>query len=256
MGKGTTSFQNLAFLKNCLRYGIQPVWNLLIGFPGEREDVYKKYLEDLPLLVHLQPPSGAYPVRFDRFSPYFTRAEQYGLDLSPYDFYRIVYPFPEESFRHVAYFFEDRNYSARYLKEMVAWQDKLNAAVRRWQERYSAQDGLGKAELRFLPKGEGAAVQDTRSGSSSVHELEPLELQVLRFLDLKGWNVKSISRHLHEEASDVEAALARLCGRGFVFEENDRHMSLVLGLEDLDARIAVPEGMLAEPTAERPALGV
>ncbi|MEM7583895.1 MAG: RiPP maturation radical SAM C-methyltransferase [Acidobacteriota bacterium] len=255
MGKGTTSFQNLAFLKNCLRFGIQPVWNLLIGFPGEREDVYKKYLEDLPLLVHLQPPSGAYPVRFDRFSPYFTRAEQYGLDLSPYDFYRIIYPFPEESFQHIAYFFEDRNYNSKYLQEMVAWQDQLNTAVRRWQGRYSAEDGRQRAALRFLPRGEGAAVQDTRSGESVEHELEPLELQVLRFVDLKGWNVKSIARHLHEEASSVEAALARLRERQLLFEENGRHMSLVLGLVELDEELTVPQGMLAEPSIEQPSLG-
>ncbi len=256
MGKGTTSFQNLAFLKSCLRFGIQPVWNLLIGFPGEREDVYKKYLEDLPLLVHLQPPSGAYPVRFDRFSPYFTRAEQYGLDLSPYDFYRIIYPFPEESFEHIAYFFEDRNYSSKYMAEMVAWQDKLNAAVRRWQERYSAQGGKEKATLLFEPQQGGASVRDTRSGELVVHELDTLELEMLRFLDLKGWHVDSISRHLHEEPPQVEAALERLRERDLIFEENDRYLSLVLGLESLDATLAVPEGMLAEPSAERPALGI
>jgi ribosomal peptide maturation radical SAM protein 1 len=33
MGKGTTSFQNVNFLKNCRRFGIYPAWNLLIGFP-------------------------------------------------------------------------------------------------------------------------------------------------------------------------------------------------------------------------------
>ena len=40
-----------------------------------------------PLLVHLPPPSGAFPVRFDRYSPYFTRAAEYGLELVPLDFY-------------------------------------------------------------------------------------------------------------------------------------------------------------------------
>ena len=48
MKKGTSSFQNLILLKNCLLYGVSPAWNLLMGFPGEKEDVYRKYIEDVP----------------------------------------------------------------------------------------------------------------------------------------------------------------------------------------------------------------
>ncbi|MCG8455717.1 MAG: RiPP maturation radical SAM C-methyltransferase, partial [Holophagales bacterium] len=45
MRKGTTALQNIRFLKSCLAYGIEPTWNLLIGFPGEEEHVYEKYME-------------------------------------------------------------------------------------------------------------------------------------------------------------------------------------------------------------------
>ncbi len=68
MKKGTSAFRNLALLKFCAMYGIEPGWNLLIGFPGEGADVYRKYIDDLPLFTHLFPPTGAYPVRFDRYS--------------------------------------------------------------------------------------------------------------------------------------------------------------------------------------------
>jgi hypothetical protein len=75
MKKGTSAFRNLALLKFCAMYDIAPAWNLLIGFPGEGAPVYEKYINDLPLLVHLSPPSDVYPVRFDRFSPYFMKAD-------------------------------------------------------------------------------------------------------------------------------------------------------------------------------------
>lgn len=39
MAKGTTSFLNLQFLQKCLKYDVEPIWNLLIGFPGEEEDI-------------------------------------------------------------------------------------------------------------------------------------------------------------------------------------------------------------------------
>jgi ribosomal peptide maturation radical SAM protein 1 len=84
MRKGCTAFQNLALLKSCLTHRVRPVWNLLVGFPGEGAEVYEKYDRDLPRLVHLPPPMGAYPVRFDRYSPYFMEAERYELDLAPH----------------------------------------------------------------------------------------------------------------------------------------------------------------------------
>ena len=252
MGKGTTAFQNLAFLKNCMRFGIQPSWNLLIGFPGEREDVYKKYLEDLPHLTHLSPPSGVYPIRFDRFSPYFTRAEHYGLDLAPYDFYSIVYPFPKESFEHIAYFFEDQNYSSEYLKDMLAWQTKLTTSVGNWQGRFLARDGGPKAELRFQASDDGVSVFDSRYGDPVVHELSQLELDILLGTHLKGWNVKAITRQTKAEIDHAEAALERLKSIQLIFEENDRHMSLVLGAELFESGISPVQGAGAKAPGVQP----
>jgi magnesium-protoporphyrin IX monomethyl ester (oxidative) cyclase len=54
--KGTTAFQNLKFLKNCLVYGVQPVWNLLVG-PRQEEEIYLS-MHRPALLVHLPPPSA------------------------------------------------------------------------------------------------------------------------------------------------------------------------------------------------------
>jgi len=107
MKKGTTAFQNLRFLMYCQTFHVKPQWNLLAGFPNEPESVYEKYCRDIPLLTHLSPPSGAFPVRFDRFSPYFKLAEEYGLKLVPGDFYGMIYPFPAEDLVHLAYFFRN-----------------------------------------------------------------------------------------------------------------------------------------------------
>src|SRR6185312_12938146 len=87
MRKGTTAFNGINLLKSCKRYGVTPLWNLLVGFPGETADIYQAYTKIIPSLFHLPPPSGVYPVRFDRYSPYHTHSEQYGLSLVPYDFY-------------------------------------------------------------------------------------------------------------------------------------------------------------------------
>lgn len=105
MKKGTTAFQNLKLLKLCAYYAGAPYWNLLVGFPGEDEQVFRRYIEAIPLLTHLHPPTSAHAVRFDRYSPYYYEAEKYHLDLRPLDFYALIYPFPEEDLRNLAYYF-------------------------------------------------------------------------------------------------------------------------------------------------------
>ena len=230
MGKGTTAFGNVRFLKYCVRYTISPVWNLLIGFPREGEEVYKKYLADIPLLKHLPPPSGAHPVRFDRYSPYFVKADEYGLNLKPYDFYSFIYPFPEDSIANLAYYFEDLNYSADYIRKMVAWADKLNAAVQDWQKHYYGKDGALKAELYLKETADGTVVHDTRSGKLAEHVLSPLAMDLLDYLPEKGLKVESMVRATGAKATDVEAEVTRLRDLGLLFEENDRYMSVVMEL--------------------------
>lgn len=61
---------------------------------------------DLPNLIHLPPPDGTFLVRFDRYSPYFTKRDEYGLDLKPLDFYRLAFPVvPDKQLHDLAYFF-------------------------------------------------------------------------------------------------------------------------------------------------------
>jgi ribosomal peptide maturation radical SAM protein 1 len=228
MRKGVTAFQNIRFLKSCLRHGIDPAWNLLIGFPRETEEVYRKYVEDMPLLFHLRPPSGAYPVRFDRYSPYFTGAAEYGLNLSPYDYYRFIYPFPEESLANLAYFFEDRNYAAAYLSTMVAWQERLNKGTSDWIERFYGYDGLQPASLTFEPRGERSVIHDTRSGRPLEHELNEFETRILLDVDSTAWAVADVARHVGSDEASVVAGFERLRSLGLLFVEGERAISVVV----------------------------
>ena len=228
MKKGTTAFRNIAFLKNCVRFGIQPAWNLLIGFPGESEEIYKKYLQDLPLLYHLPPPHGVFPVRFDRFSPYHVRAAEYGLDLSPYDFYRFLYPLDEKALSDLAYYFEDRNYSSRYLVEMVAWQRKLEEAIQRWKEHWSQSQGGLPRRLELAVRGGRTLIVDTRDGTHSEEPLEEHSEGILRLLDQRGRKAPDISRQLNLSEQEAGLELDRLLERDLLFEESGRYMSLVL----------------------------
>jgi ribosomal peptide maturation radical SAM protein 1 len=227
MKKGTSAFQNLTLLKNCALYDISPTWNLLIGFPGEAEDVYKKYLRDIPLLIHLPPPTGVYPVRFDRYSPYFVQAKQYGLDLYPYDFYEMIYPFSNETVANLAYYFVDRNYNAQYIMMMTKWIDKLKERVGAWWARWHGSDRAVHPMVFFKDNGTRPTIYDSRSGKVIEHEVSEIGKQVLEHLT-KPRKIADLASDLSQIPNfNPEAEVASLRDRGLVFEEGERFLSLV-----------------------------
>jgi magnesium-protoporphyrin IX monomethyl ester (oxidative) cyclase len=230
MKKGTTAHQNIAFLKNCAINGITPAWNFLIGFPGEDEAVYAKYLHDLPQLVHLPPPEGIYPVRFDRYSPYFTRAEQYGLRLTPLDFYAFVYPFPSDSLRELAYYFADRTEDPPYAAAVARWIDRLRDRVETWRDAWNAARQARRPVLEF-DDAEPTVIVDSRGGAVVRHDVGALGRAVLLCLT-KGRRVHDVTAMLpHADPADVEAILHRASALGLLFEEQGRFLSLVIADE-------------------------
>jgi ribosomal peptide maturation radical SAM protein 1 len=255
MRKGTTSWQNIRFLIHCLRYDIAPYWNLLVGFPNEPEDVYSKYFADLPLLVHLSPPSGVYPVRFDRFSPYYKLAAEYGLKLQASDFYSMVYPFPPEDLARLAYFFKDTDAGAAYIVNTARWLGRLRQRVADWQRRWQ-DEAAGRPELT-LRRGAGGAwtVHDSRAGAAVERRLSDTALRVLAaFAD--GHKLAWAAARLPDlSPAAIEAEVGELAAQGLLFAEDGTYINLVTrppaGAIDLPE---LPLGWaVAEPGAARPA---
>jgi ribosomal peptide maturation radical SAM protein 1 len=249
MRKGTTAFQNLTLLKHCLACGVQPEWNLLIGFPGEPESVFKKYVDVLPNFIHLPPPSDAFHVRFDRYSPYFEEAQKYGLDLHPSDFYSFIYPFDEKVLSNMAYYFADHNYGAEYIANVSAWSARVRQRVADWRSRWQDRSQLHPV-LEWRQKGGKSVVYDSRDGNAVEHELDANAVQLLAGL--------ARARSLHDIQTnfatfDAAAELANLQAKGLVFEEDGRYLSLVIE----EAREQAAESVVIEHLAsESPGQGL
>jgi magnesium-protoporphyrin IX monomethyl ester (oxidative) cyclase len=226
MRKGTSSMHNVSFLDDCNQLGVHAYWNLLIGFPGETADSYQHYERVIPDLHHLAPPSGAYPVRFDRFSPYFVEAKEYGLDLEPLDFYSSIYPFSPDVLRHLAYYFSDRNYAADYIRTVAAWVGPLNRLIADWLARHEGRDHKPRATLHGTRDSAGTwTVVDTRSGETK-HFVASAAVSKL---------IDRMQRPLQTDAlaAELRPALDELRRRRLVFEERERAISLVrVGVHD------------------------
>ncbi|HZJ69917.1 MAG TPA: RiPP maturation radical SAM C-methyltransferase [Planctomycetota bacterium] len=223
MRKGSTAFVNLRLLLGCVRHGIEPVWNLLVGFPGEGEDVYRMYVEQLGRLVHLWPPQGVAQVRYDRYSPYHQRPQEWGLNLRRFDFYPLIYPFSEESLEQMAYFFMDENYEAPYLQALSPWMGKLWQAVQHWRSRWQGRDGALPPALVLQREGAAERVIDTRSGRRVERDVSGLKARLLEALDRP-----RLQSDL-ESLLGVECAseLAELDEWGLIWREDGRALSLV-----------------------------
>jgi ribosomal peptide maturation radical SAM protein 1 len=221
MRKGTTAFQNLQFLKSCEEFGIDPHWNLLIGFPGEDESVYRNYERIIPLLTHLRPPHGVYMVRYDRYSPYFTKREDYGLDLHPMDYYSLTYPFDSAALAQLAYFFADHSL-APYMAQATAWYERLRVVIDDWRDAWFGSNPTTR-ELRLIGSDDsGWLVRDSRGGARIDHTVDETTVRLLRQLS-------SPVRSAPLSADvDVAARLTWLTERGMLFEEDGRVLSLVL----------------------------
>ena len=156
MGKGTSALQNVALLKWCCEHGVRPEWNVLYGFPGETARDYAEMAALIDDIWFLEPPSGWGPVRMDRFSPYHSDPEAYGMvDVRPLTPYRYLYPFDEGSLMRLAYYFEYRHADGRDPGSAAA---PVLERLERWQADRS------RGGLWVMHEGDARLVVDERPG--------------------------------------------------------------------------------------------
>jgi ribosomal peptide maturation radical SAM protein 1 len=223
MRKGLTAFSNLAFLKRCARHPLEIEWNLLVFSPGETVETYAAYLRLIPLLAHLPPPTGAYPVMYARYSRYFEDPARFGLRLRPQDFYGMTYPFPPESVERLAFLFVDEHADTGTIDD---WLDRLNGAVQLWRTRWFNTDGQEEARLCFAEEAGAPAIYDSRSGTEVTYRISGLCEELLAVLEMPTGPEDLKARFGNGPVLDHELAFLR--EKGFVFEEDGRLLSLVV----------------------------
>lgn len=151
MKKGIRAIQNVAFLKYARDNGVQTLYGILGGFPGEDPDEYHKMAADLRKLVHLEPPGGVAEVQYHRFSPMFHDPPS---ALRPIPDYSELYPFPEDVIAGLAYYFEPAGaQDYPYLGPVIE-------AVNRWKDVWNSQ----ACTLTWASAGGDILIRDRRPG--------------------------------------------------------------------------------------------
>lgn len=230
IGKGNSALMNLQLLKWASEYGIDASWNMLCGLPGESDGWYSEMAEWLPMIFHLQPPTGLTRVRYDRFSPYHMRPQEFGLTLEPSRAYHYVYPLPVESLMRIAYSFEE-NGKPRHIHRGLQDQPgqlKLQEVIWQWNDVWNAS----RPVLWVYDEGRRLRFADTRPCASlSSWTVEELEAEVYRLCDsaqTPSALVKRCSASLGRPVSvqEVERAVESLCHAKVLLSLNGKLLAL------------------------------
>lgn len=243
MRKGVTGVQNVQLLRDGEEHDLTISWNYLYGFPGEEERDYAHIVEQLPALVHLQPPQSVAPIALERFSPHFDDPDFGFTPRRPADFYALAYDLPEEELADLAYIFGTVEQGVH--SEIIG---RMEAEVERWRTLYPT------SSLTYYHDGGILTIRDRRANRPAADYRFDDPVQVAIYLALRRrLSLQAVMQRLREEGMPLpEEALAaflrELRRLGLVFEDAGSFVALAI---PATPGIAAPARTAPSPVPER-----
>jgi ribosomal peptide maturation radical SAM protein 1 len=230
MRKGITGLQNVQFLKWCREFGLKPMWNYMVGFPGEVKADHESQLELLKTISHFYPPDIAW-VRIDRYSPYHSNPEEFGLsNLRPFGSFKYLYPKLDETQRErIAYYFLS-NFDAQ--KDMDSYAFDVRDAVNQWNIDFSL------AALFHLEINGQMVVADYRPNSKkNIHWLSEKQQTIYECCDqIRGesylFNILSLDGTKEQQRIALNQLLKPLLKHKLMLRDGTRYLSLSVSINN------------------------
>ncbi len=226
MDKGVSGAHNVRMLRDGEDLGLNVTWNILYGFPGETEEDYRKLLKKFATLEHLQPPTGAWRIALERFSPYFEDINAGFMFRRPAEIYDFIYQLPPEQMYDLVYLFDTSS-----LGIVGPIEDELKQGVERWAKAYEQSD------LSYWTDERGRVVLEDRRASwpEEVIELDDLHSNVYLGM-FQGAGREGIRRRLAGSGytvgdGEVDEMLRYFVDRGLAFEDEERYVSVALEVD-------------------------
>lgn len=192
MKKGCTALGQVQFLKWASELQFYLAYYILIGSPGEETAWYHTMAELIQRVMHLPPPMGVSPIWLERYSPYHTDPERYGLsNLRPRPHYASLYRSPTANLEKLAYVF-DFDHPMHDNRELAEAHRTVVGLVQHWQQAHPHLRG----SVFYTEHNEGGIVLIDRRGEAEQRvELEGSEAALFRLLD-KHRPRPALGRHL------------------------------------------------------------
>ncbi len=231
MNKGCRAIRQIETLKSCRTYDIMVAWNLLCGFPGEREEPFAELAALLPKVMHLPAPNQFIHITYQRYGEYTENPEKYGLELKPAEVYSFSYA-DEDFIRRSAYIFEpvDPEKRRRYWDVRLKGESyrKVHELVRDWvRHRGNLQ------RLDMFDTGDTIDVYDMRKISRhAVYTLEGARAalyRAARSVRQEGPLLAELSPAYAED--ELRAALDWLCAENLMVRIGHEYLALAVDMK-------------------------
>jgi len=220
MRKHTTGMRNLELVKWCTYYGINNLYNILMGFPGETADDYRLQCEVIAKIPHLQPPYAIVKARADRGSPMFTDPEsQSVVNLRPAACYDYIFPKDKFDLSRVSYYFDHEMENA--LDEEVY--ETITDLVYRWKDKWEKSS---RPYLCYRKSLSTVTIEDGREQPSVAFAYSDREAELYEHC-----NDSRSARDIAERFGAgpwIEEALEEFLNRDFMVYLDGRYLSLAL----------------------------
>ncbi len=230
MNKGITGLQNVQFLKWCLEFGLRPMWNYMVGFPGEVEQDHFEQMALMDSLSHFYPPDVSW-VRIDRYSPFHNTPEKFGIsNLRPFGSFKYLYPDLDEKQRErMAYFFL-ADFEAK--QKMTEYAFDVRQAIQKWND-----DFIGSALFHF-ELDEQLVVADYRpSAVKNVYRLTPKQKIIYEACDqIRGesylFKLMDLTGTTEQMRNQLSEIVKPLVDGKIMLHEDSRYLSLSVSINN------------------------
>ncbi len=231
MDKGVTPIQNILCLKWSSYYHIAVSWNLLLGFPGETNEDYRRQIDLIPSLFHLHPPEGAGKFWLERFSPYYTKPHEYGVRITgPGTAYEYVYDARQVDLNKIAYDFEYELDS--WNVDPHLYQELINL-VQEWRRRAGSND---RPFLYYSKAMDYVTVYDGRNPETPVRRrYDWPSARIIEACNEAAMSIDQIRLLLTPRAdrsenfdAEINKALEELTAARLLYKERGKYFTLAL----------------------------
>jgi hypothetical protein len=220
MKKLTTGMRNLELIKWCTYYGINNLYNILVGFPGETAADFTSQAELVGKIAHLQPPYAIAKARADRGSPMYTDPDAQGVHhLRPASCYQFIFPDGLFDLQHISYYFEHECEDLAPAAE----RRELFARVEAWRARWQRKP---RPSLTYRKGLNSIVIEDGRG--SEIHTSRYFHEQAALYEFCADARTITEIRKWTDNVRSIEQALADFVERGFMVYLDDRYLSLAL----------------------------
>ena len=228
MDKGVSPLQNVQCLKWSRYYNLDINWNILLGFPQETNEDYRRQIALIPSLFHLQPPESTGKLWLERFSPYFMRPQEYGVRITgPGAAYEYVYDARKVDLNKIAYDFE---YEIDWKVDPALY-EQLCGLVQEWRARYFSQD---RPFLFYAKAMSYVTVYDGRTDQPTSERFDWPYSLVIEYCNEAPKTPEQIRRAAADDPAatttgpSIEDAVAALTAKRILVEDKGRYLTLAL----------------------------